>query len=120
MSQSLAELQRAHGRFALIPRGRNSGGLRFATRFLFAQDPIGRFGEMPGYGADRLRMALAPRHALVETTNVAVRRAAARLADRVRGFDEGPFQVVVHVGAEPTVAGFPATRANARRGAGIP
>jgi hypothetical protein len=46
---------------------------------------------MPSHGADGLRMALAPGHALVEATDVAVRVAAAHQTDRVRGFDERPY-----------------------------
>jgi hypothetical protein len=50
---------------------------------------------------------------------VALGHAPARGADRRRGFDERPFQIVIDVGAEPTVAGSASTRVDARRGARI-
>jgi hypothetical protein len=51
MSQSCPELHELMRLAALIPRGRNGGGLRFPVRFLFAEDPVGGFGQMPGPGA---------------------------------------------------------------------
>src|SRR4029450_3379254 len=104
MSQSTLERPGAHGEVALIPCRRNGWRLGFSIRFLFAEEPIRGFGEMPRHGADGLRMALAPGDALVEATGVAVRVAAAHQTDRVRGFDECPFEVAVDVGAEAPVA----------------
>src|SRR5712692_10582805 len=110
---------RAHAIVALIPRGRNGGRFRLPIRFLFAEHPVGRFRQMPGHRADGLRVALAPGDALVQAADVALRRAPARDADRVRGFDERPFQVAVDVRPEPPVTGLPAARVDARRGARI-
>src|SRR4029453_477792 len=108
MSQSTLELPGAHGEVALIPCRRNGGRLGLAIRFLFAEEPIRGFREMARHGADGLRMALALGDALVEATDVAVRIAATHQTDRVRGFDEGPLEVAVDVGAEPPVARLPA------------
>jgi len=68
---------------------------------------------MPRHGADGLRMALAPGDALVEATDVAVRVAAAHQTDRVGGFDEGPLEVAVDVGAETPVAQLVTARVDA-------
>src|ERR687892_479769 len=100
MSQSKLELPGAHGEVALIPCRRNGGCPGLAIRFLFAEEPKRGLGEMPRHGADGLRMALAPGDALVEATDVAVRGAAAHQTDRVRGFDECPFEGAVDVGGE--------------------
>src|SRR3989442_5175868 len=89
----------SHGLSALIPRGRDGGGLWFAIGFLFREDPIRRFGEMAGQGPDGLLVAFARGDALVEASDVAVRGAAAIEADRVGGFDEGPLEIAVDVGA---------------------
>src|SRR2546425_6680064 len=104
MSQSTSELPEAHGLVALIPRGRNGRRLGLSIGFLFAEDPIRRFGQVPGHCPDGLRVALALGDALVESTDVAVRLASAHEADRVRGFDERPLEVAVDVRAEPTEA----------------
>src|SRR4030095_5368618 len=101
------------GEVALIPCRRNGRRLRLSIRFLFAEDPKHRFGEMPRHGADGLRMALATGGALVEATCVAVRVAAAHQTDRVRGFDECPFEVAVDVGAEAPVAELVTARVDA-------
>ena len=74
---------------------------------------------MPRHGADGLRMALAPGDALVEATRVAVRVAAAHQTDRVRGFDECPFEVAVDVGAEAPVAQLVTARVDAAGAAGV-
>src|SRR5918996_565580 len=116
MSQSTVELPGAQGPPALIPRGRNGRCLRFPIGFLFAEDPIRRFGQMPGHGPDGLRVALAPGYAVIEATHMAVRRAPAPDADRVRGFDERPFEIAVDVRAGRTEAGLAAARVDARRG----
>jgi hypothetical protein len=76
---------------ALIPRGRNGGGLGFPIRFLFAEDPVGGFGQMPGHRTDGLGVASVPGDALVETTDVTVRGTSAPDADRVGRFDESPY-----------------------------
>src|SRR5437016_12529938 len=90
MSQSTVRASGAHGLVALIPRERNGCCLRFPIGFLLADHPIGRFGEMAGDGPDGLRVALAPSHALVEATDVAMGQPPpAREADGVRGFGEG-------------------------------
>src|SRR3989442_5163079 len=49
----------SHGLSALIPRGRNGGGLWFPVGFLFREGPIGCFGEMAGPGAESPLVALA-------------------------------------------------------------
>src|SRR5512134_71003 len=90
-----------------------------AIRFLFAEEPKRGFGEMPRHGADGLRVALAPGDALVEATDVAVRVAAAHQTDRVRGFDECPFEVAVDVGAESPVAHLVTARVDAAGAAGV-
>ena len=74
---------------------------------------------MPRHGADGLGMALAPGDALVEATGVAVRVAAAHQTDRVRGFDECPFEVAVDVGAEAPVAQLVPARVDAAGAAGV-
>ena len=89
---------------------------RFPVGFVFAEDPKCRFGEMPRHGPDGLRVALAPGDTLVEATDVAVRRAPPPDADRVRGFDERPFEVAIDVRTGRTEAGLPAARVDARRG----
>jgi hypothetical protein len=85
MSPSKVGLSRAHGLSALIPRRRNGGCVRFAIGLLFSEDPVGRFGEMSGHGADGLLMALTPGDTLVEATDVTVGRASAIEADGVGG-----------------------------------
>src|SRR5512134_2063729 len=114
MSQSTSELPRAHGLGALIPRGRTGRQLGLTIGFLLAEDPIRRFGQMPGHRPDGLRVALAQGDALVESTDVAVRLASAHEADRVGGFDEGPLEVAVDVRTEPTEARLAAARVDAR------
>src|SRR5262245_62331667 len=52
---------------------------------------------MPGHGPDGFRVTLAPCNPLVKATDVPARRAPAREADRVRRFDERPFEVAVDV-----------------------
>ena len=101
MSQSKVGLSGAHGLSALIPRRRNGRCRGFSIGLLFSEDPVGRFGQVSGRGADGVRMALAPGDALVEATDVAARRAAAIEADGVRRFDEGPLEVAIDVGAGP-------------------
>jgi hypothetical protein len=71
--------------------------LRFPIGFVFAEDPKRRFGQMPGHGPDGLRVTLALRDAVIEATHMAVRRAPARDADRVRGFADRPFEIAVDV-----------------------
>ncbi len=68
---------------------------------------------MPGHGTDGLGVAFAPGDALIETTDVTVGGAPAPDADRVGRFDEGPLEVVVDVGAEPSEAGLPAAGVDA-------
>src|SRR5438132_8839946 len=109
----------SHGLSALTPRGRNGGGLWFAIGFLFREDPIRRFGEMAGQGPDGLLVAFARGDALVEASDVAVRGAAAIEADRVGGFDEGPLEIAVDVGAGRTEARLPTAGVDARRRARI-
>lgn len=72
----------------LSPVDETADALGLSIRLLFTEEPKRGFGEMPSYGADGLRVALAPGDALVEATDVAVRVAAAHQTDRVRGFDE--------------------------------
>src|SRR3989442_2357713 len=115
MSQSTSELPEAHGLVALIPRGRNGRRLGLSIGFLFAEDPIRRFGQVPGHCPDGLRVALALGDAVVESTDVAVRLASAHEADRVPGFDERPLEVAVDVPAEPTEAGLSPTGVDPRR-----
>jgi hypothetical protein len=45
-------------------------GVRLSIRFLFAEEPIRGFREMPSHGADGLGMALASGDALLEVTDV--------------------------------------------------
>jgi hypothetical protein len=68
---------------------------------------------MAGDGRDGGRVAFAPSETLVEPTDVAPRRAAIE-ADRVRGFDEGPFEVAVDVGAGRPEADLSAAGVDAR------
>src|SRR2546425_9146782 len=82
MSQSTSELPEAHGLVALIPRGRNGRRLGLSIGFLFAEDPIRRFGQVPGHCPDGLRVALALGDALVESTDVAVRLLSAPEGER--------------------------------------
>src|SRR5262245_4405324 len=119
MSQSKVELPGAHGLSALIPRRRNGGGLRVPIGLLFREDPVRRFGQMSGHGADGFLVALAPGDALVEATDVAARRAAAIEADGVCRFDEPPLEVAIDVGAGRPKAGLPAAGVDARRGARV-
>jgi hypothetical protein len=91
-------------RSRLSPVRRNGGRPGLAIRFLFAEEPIRDFREMPRYGADSRRMALAAGDALIEATDVTVRVAAAHQTDRVGGFDERPLEVAVDVRAGPTEA----------------
>src|SRR5437870_9714747 len=119
MSQSAVELPGAQGPPALMPRGRNGRRFRFPIGFVFAEDPKRRFGQMPSHRPDGLRVALAPGDALIEATLVAVRRAPAPDADRVRGFDERPFEIAVDVRTGRTEAGLPAARVDAWRRARI-
>src|SRR5919106_5632441 len=101
MSQSKVGLSGAHGLSALIPRRRNGRCRGFSIGLLFSEDPVGRFGQVSGHGADGLLMALAPGDALVEAADVAARRAAAVEADGVRPLDEGPLGGAIDVGAGP-------------------
>src|SRR5437899_6676905 len=110
MSQSTVELPGAQGPPALIPRGRNGRRFRFPRVLVRSEDPKRRFGQMPSHRPDGLRMALAPGDALIEATHVAVRRPPAPDADRVRGFDERPFEIAVDVRPGRTEAGLPAAR----------
>src|SRR5207245_2137 len=98
----------SHGLAALIPRGRNGGGVWFAIGFLFGEDPIRRFGEMAGQGPDGLLVALAPGDALVEASDVAARGAAAVEADRGGGFAEGRLEIAVDVWPGRPAAGLAA------------
>ena len=93
--------------------------LRFPIRLLFAEHPIGRFGQMPGHCSDGLCVPLAPRNALVEAADVAVGRPPTREADRVRGFDERPLEIAVDVRPRWSEARLPSARVNARRSARI-
>jgi hypothetical protein len=117
MSQSKLELPGAHGEVALLPRRRNGTGL--SIRFLFAEQPIRGFREMPSHGTDGLRMALAPGDTLVEATDVALRVAAAHQTDRVRGVAERPLEGAVDVRAEAPVAPLPAGRVDAAGAPGV-
>jgi hypothetical protein len=121
MSPSEFEPTGAHGKVALIPRGRNGDGLRFPIRFLFlfAEDPIGRFGEMPGGRPRRWPSggSCTERRARKGDGRGAGARAGAwrRSPSRLRctpisDSDRRP---------EPTVAGFASTRVDARRAARI-
>ena len=82
------------------PWTKRPDALRFAIALPFAQDPVRRFGQMPGHRPDGLRVTLAPGEPRVEATDVAVRRAPARQADRVRRLDVRPLQIAVDVRAE--------------------
>src|SRR4029450_3405765 len=93
--------------------------LWFPIELLFREDPVRRFGQMAGDGPDRLLVAFAPGDALVEASAVAVRRPAAIEADGVRGFNEGPLEVAVDVGAGRTEARLPPAGVDARRRARI-
>ena len=81
----------------LSPVDETARRLRFAIALPFAQDPVRRFGQMPGHRPDGLRVTRAPAEPLVEATDMAGRRAPAREADRVRGFDECPLQVAIDI-----------------------
>jgi hypothetical protein len=105
----------SHGLSALIPRRRNGRRLWFPIGLLFREDPKGRFGQMARHGPDRLLVALAPGDALVEASDVAARRAGAIETDRVGGFDEGPLEVAVDVGARRPEARLPTAGVDARR-----
>src|SRR5262245_61214434 len=74
---------------------------------------------MPGHGPDGFRVTLAPCNPLVKATDVPARRASAREADRVRRFDERPFQVAVDVRPGRPKAGLPAAGVDAGRRACI-
>ena len=114
-----SELPGAHGEVALIPVRRNGGRPGLSIRFLFAEEPIRDFREMPRHDTDSRRMTLASGDALIEATDVAVRVAAAHQTDRVGGFDERPLQVVVDVGAEAPVAQLVPAGGNAAGAAGV-
>src|SRR5215510_11484922 len=117
MSQSKVGPRGAHGLSALIPRRRDGGGRGFPIGLLFREEPVGGFGQMTGDGPDRLLMALALGDALVEASDVAARRAAAIETNRVRGFDEGPLEVAVDVGAGRAEACLATAGVDARSGA---
>src|SRR4029450_14092483 len=74
---------------------------------------------MAGDGPDGFLVALAPGAALVEASDVAAGRAAAIEADCVRGFNEGPLEVAVDIGAGRTEARLPTAGVDARRRARI-
>src|SRR5215475_9073723 len=99
MSQSKVEPLKGHGLSALIPRGRNGRWVRFAVGLLFSEDPVRGFGQMSSKSADGFLVALGPGEAFVEASDVTTRRAAAIEADGVGGFDEGPLEVAIDVGA---------------------
>src|SRR6266513_151248 len=107
------------GHSRLSPLDETAGALGFPIGLLFAEHPIRRFGEMPGHGSDRLRVALPPGNALIETTHVAVARAPAVETDCVRGFDERPLEVAVDIGSRRSETGLPSARVNARCGTRI-
>src|SRR6266480_1141793 len=107
------------GHSRLSPVDETAGALGFPIGLLFAEHPIRRFGEMPGHGSDRLRVALPPGNALIETTHVAVARAPAVETDCVRGFDERPLEVAVDIGSRRSETGLPSARVNARCGTRI-
>src|SRR5215472_16112947 len=65
------------GHARLSPADETADALGFPVGLLFAEHPIRRFGEMPSYGPDRLRVAIPPGQALIEATHVAVGRAPA-------------------------------------------
>jgi hypothetical protein len=54
--------------------------------------------QVPGDCPDGLRVAFAAGKALIETAYVARSCTAAGQADRVRGFDECPFEITIDVG----------------------
>src|SRR4030095_12053605 len=114
MSQSKVELPGAHGLSALIPRRRNGHGLRFPIGLLFREDPVRRFGQMWGDGAESFLVAFAPGDALVEATDVTARRASTIEADGVGRFDERPLEVAIDVGAGRPKAGLAAAGVDAR------
>jgi hypothetical protein len=121
ISREVAINGRASGRSWSLRADPNTAGcLRFAIGLPFAQHPIRRFGQMPGHRPDGFRVVLAPRHPLVEATDVAARGAPARKPDRVRRFDERPFEVAVDVRPGRPKAGLPAAGVDARRRASIP
>ena len=104
------------GHARLSPVDETTDALGFPIGLLFAEHPIRRFGEMPGDGPDRLRVALPPGHALLEATHVAVGRAPAVQTDRGRGVDERPLEVAVDIRPRRSETSRPAARVHARRG----
>src|SRR5882724_4923628 len=120
MSQSKVELPGAlMGYPRLSPVDETVVVLWFPIELLFREDPVRRFGQMAGDGPDSLLVAFAPGDALVEASDVAVRRPAAIEADGVRGFNEGPLEVAVDVGAGRTEARLSTAGVDARRRARI-
>src|SRR5215467_2316390 len=117
MSQSTVELRGAHGATrAYPPADETADALGFPVGLLFAEHPIRRFGEMPSYGPNRLRVALPPGQALIEATRVAVGHPPAMQTDRVRRFDECPLEVAVDLRPCRSEPALPAARVHARRG----
>jgi hypothetical protein len=84
--------------------------LWFTIRFFFAQDPVRRFGQVPGYCTDGLRVALPTGDAFVKTTHVTRGRTPTGQADRIRRLDECPFEIAVDVRARRPEAHLPAAR----------
>jgi hypothetical protein len=107
------------GHSRLSPVNETAAALRFAIRFLFAEHPIGRLGQVPRHRPDRLRMSLAPRDAVIEAAGVALGCPAAAETNDVRGFDESPLEVAVDVGPRRSEAGLPSARVDTWRGAGL-
>jgi hypothetical protein len=107
------------GHSRLSPVNETAAALRFAIRFLSAQHPIGRFGQVPRHCPDRLRMPFAPGDAVVEVADVAVGRPPAAETNDVRGFHERSLEIAIDVGPRRAEAGLPSARVNTWRGACI-
>src|SRR5262249_15048791 len=69
-----------------------------------------RFGQVPGYCTDGLRVALPTGDTFIKTTDVTSGRTPTGQADRVRRLDECPFEIAVDVGASRPEAHLPAAR----------
>src|SRR5262245_39574798 len=95
------------GHARLSPADETADALGFPVGLLFAEHPIRRFGEMPSYGPNRLRVALPPGQALIEATRVAVGRPPAMQTDRVRRCDECPVEIQADSGRAGSNRLFP-------------
>jgi hypothetical protein len=107
---SLRELM-TKSRLSPVDEPADAWGSRYASCLLRSQKVASARDAAPRRRWPR--MALASGDALVEATDMAVRVAAAHQTDRFRGFDEGPLEVAVDVGAEAPVAQLVPARVDA-------